>query len=145
VSLDEIAARAGLTRGALHYNLDARGAALPAGLPASPDDIVGALPFDREFSLLFLEFSAAAARDPDIGAALLERLAGGRQRNVAAVAPLLEHAGAGADQAEDLLHLIGAFVNGLAIEGLAGEDREELNRRFSLLLRLLFAGLREVR
>ncbi len=156
VSLDEIAARAGYTRGALHYNfagkhelllellderLAARGAALP-NTNATPDEIVGALPFDREFGLLFLEFAAAAARDPEIGAALRQRLASGRRENVPAVAQLLEHIGLANAPAEDLLHLIGAFVNGLAIEALAGEDLDELNRRFSLLLQLLFAGLR---
>lgn len=156
VSLDQIAAGAGYTRGALHYNftgkhelllgllderLSARGEALPR-TNAGPDEIVGALPFDREFSLLFLEFAAAAARDPEIGAALRERLATGRRENVPAVARLLEQIGLADAPAEDLLHLIGAFVNGLAIEALAGEDLDELNRRFGLVLELLFTGLR---
>ena len=156
VSLDEIADRAGYTRGALHYNftgkhklllgllderLAARGAALPQ-TDAAPDEIVGALPFDREFSLLFLEFAAAAARDPEIGTALRERLAAGRQQNVPAAARLLDRLGLAEAPAEDLLHLIGAFVNGLAIEALAGENLDELNRRFGLLLELMVAGLR---
>lgn len=156
VSLDEIAAHAGYTRGALHYNfadkhqllldllderLAARGAAL-RGTGATSEEVASALPFDREFSLLFLEFAAAAARDPEIGAALRERLANGRSENVAAVAQLLERIGLSKGPAEDLLRLIGPFANGLAIEALAGEDLDELNRRFSLLLDLVFAGLR---
>ncbi|MDQ3091817.1 MAG: TetR/AcrR family transcriptional regulator [Actinomycetota bacterium] len=157
VSLDEIAASAGYTRGALHYNfagkhellldllderLAARGDALPdAG--TTPDEIVGALPFDRDFSLLFLEFAAAAARDPDIGAALRHRLAEARRANVPTVARLLERAGVTDPPTEDLVVLIGAFVNGLSIEALAGENLNELDRRFSLLLKLLLAGLTE--
>jgi AcrR family transcriptional regulator len=156
VSLDEIAARAGYTRGALHYNfagkhellldlleerLAARGASLPA-TNAGSSEIVGALPFDREFSLLFLEFATAAARDPSIGAALRERLRVARQQNVPAVGQLLKQIGLPEAPAEDLVHLIGAFVNGLAIEALAGEDLGELDRRFGTLLDLLFAGLR---
>lgn len=158
VSLEEIAARAGYTRGALHYNfagkhellldllderLAARGSALPQ-TSSTPQEIVAALPYDREFSLLFLEFATAAARDPAIGAALRERLTTGRRENVPATARLLEHLELPAAAAEDLLHLVGAFVNGLAIEALAGEDLDELNRRFSLLLELVFAGLRAV-
>lgn len=156
VSLDRIASRAGYTRGALHYNfagkhelllallderLAARGAALP-GEGTTPEGIVAALPFDREFSLLFLEFAAAAARDGATGAALLERLGAGRRQSAPAVTKLLDGMGAEDAPAEDLLHLIGAFVNGLAIEALAGEDLGELNRRFALLLDLLLAGLR---
>jgi AcrR family transcriptional regulator len=156
VSLDEIAARAGYTRGALHYNftgkhellldlleerLAARGAALPETNTGAAE-IVGALPFDREFSLLFLEFAAAAARDPEIGAALRERLTTARAQNIPAVKRLLKTLDLPEPPAGDLVHLIGAFVNGLAIEALAGEDLDELNRRFNLLLDLLFAGLR---
>lgn len=155
-SLDEIAARAGYTRGALHYNfggkhelllellderLAARGSALPQ-TGATPEQIVATLPFEREFSLLFLEFSLAAARDTEISAALCARLTTGRRKNVPAAQRLLTHLGLASAPAEDVLHLVGAFVNGLAIEALAGENIDELNRRFSLLLKLLLDGLR---
>jgi AcrR family transcriptional regulator len=154
VSLDEIAARAGYTRGALHYNfsgkqdlllrlleerLAARGTAL-AG--SRPDALVGALPFDREFSLLFLEFAAEAARDRQTGAALRTQLEAGRRANVPAAEDLLARAGIPEAPAEALLQIVGAFVNGLSIEALAGADLGELEGRFGLLLSLLFDGLR---
>lgn len=153
VSLEQIAAHAGYTRGALHYHfagkhelllellderLSARGAAVPPA-DATASELVGALPFDRDFSLLFLEFAATAARDAAIGAALRDRLANGHRENAPAVARLFDLDSA---VAADLVSLVGAFVNGLAIEALAGEDLDELDRRFGLLLELLLVGMR---
>lgn len=51
------------------------------------------------------------------------------------------HLGLAQSPAEDLLHLIGAFVDGLAVEALAGENLDALNRCFGLLLKVLLAGL----
>ncbi len=152
-SLDEIAARAGYTRGALNYNFDgkqdllltllderleSRGKALSE---ATPSGLAGALPFDREFSLLFLEFAAVAARSEKVGSALLLHLEAGRKRNSEPARELLGRSRIDGSQAEDLVRLVGAFVNGLSIEALAGSDLNELNRRFELMLELLLAGL----
>lgn len=151
-SLDEIAATAGLTRGALHYNfagksdllltlLEERMAVREGAVQgAAPADLAGALPFDRATSLLFLEFAAAAARDRTLGASLLDRLYGVREANIGAAESLLERAGADPRRAEDLVHIMGAFVNGLSIEALAGADIDVLNRRFAVLLELLVSG-----
>ena len=153
VSLDQIATRAGLTRGALHYNFAAKQDLLLGLLDerlavrgeqvelADPADLAAAFPFDREFSLLFLEFAAAAARDPEVGRALVARLGARRQENAPAVSDLLGRAGIGNAPAEDLLSIVGAFVNGLSIEALAGAPVAELERLLGVMLRLLLAGL----
>lgn len=154
VSLDEIAARAGLTRGALHYNfggkadllltllderLAARGEAIDGADPAA---LAAALPFDREFSLLFLEFAAAAARDVETGRALRAGLDAGRSANLEATRGLLDRAGVDPAHAEQLVHIGGAFVNGLSIEALAGADLDALNQRFAVFLERMIAGFR---
>lgn len=154
VSLDEIAAAAGYTRGAVHYNfsgkhellqtllednLAARGAAVAA---ADPSSVATTLPYDRQTSLLFLEFAAAAARDPQIGRALLAGLDAGRERNRGAIEALLDRAGAPAEQADELAAIVGAFVNGLSIEALAGADIQMLEARFSRLVEILLDDLR---
>jgi AcrR family transcriptional regulator len=154
VSLDEIAAAAGYTRGAVHYNfsgkhellqtllddnLAARGAAVAA---ADPSSVATTLPYDRQTSLLFLEFAAAAARDPQIGRALLAALDAGRERNRGAIEALLDPAGAPAEQADELAAIVGAFVNGLSIEALAGADIQMLEARFSRLVEILLDDLR---
>ena len=156
VSLDEIAAAAGYTRGALHYNfagkpalllglldrgLATRAAALPATAPGTPG-LVGALPFDRQASLLFLELALQAARERKLGNALLAHLGQGREDARPAVAATLEQMGLPSSAARELQPIVAAFVNGLGIEALAGADLAVLEERFRRFLELLLAGLR---
>lgn len=156
VSLDEIAATAGYTRGAVYYNfagkqalllglldrgLAARGAALP-GTDVDPAGLVEALPFDRVASLLFLELTLEAARDPRLGRELIDHLDQGRERARPAVAAALLQMGLPAAAAVELQPMVAAFVNGLGIEALAGVELDALAERFRRFLELLLAGLR---
>lgn len=163
VSLDQIAARADYSRGALHYNFDGKedlflslleqqlsvradqlrsvdASAGPTG--ALANRLVESLSFDRRFSLLFLEFVCEAARNPDVAIAFRRRLAHSRERNVEAAEYFFEATGIEGAPIAELVEAISAFVNGLSIEGLVGVDIEVLNARFALILELVLDGLR---
>lgn len=163
VSLDQIAAAAGYSRGAVHYNfadkhdlflgllddqLATRSNQLESAEPPSGDpsavaaETVAALPFDRRFSLLFLEFACEAARDPEIATALRERLGPQRERNAAVAAPLLEAAGVGEAPVVELTEALSALANGLSVDALTGVDVDRLDARFSLIVGLVLEGLR---
>jgi len=117
-SLDAVCDSAGCTKGALYYHFGSREglvralladqlekrmaqAAAPASGRASDQ-----LPFDRDFTVLFLEFVCAAARDPKLRRALADGLSATR----AEIADMI----GGAEQAA----LFGALVNGVGIDAL---------------------------
>lgn len=166
VSLEEIAARAGFSRGALHYNFTAkqdllltlldehlaeRGQQLGAARLSEDDpvaiaeDTIRALPFDRRFSLLFLEYTCAAARDPEIATAMRAQLDELRARNVPAAERVFRTAGVDEPPTRELVAALSALLNGLSIEALAGTDLDELEARFSLVLGLVLRGLMDSR
>ncbi len=117
-SLDRVSEAAGLTKGAVydHFGskaglflalLDEHFAArieqAQAGGEQPPSQ---AMPFDREFALLFLEFVCAAGRDPRLRRRLADRLSQLR---------LLSAERLGDPQ---LAALVGAAANGASIEAL---------------------------
>jgi AcrR family transcriptional regulator len=122
-SLDEVSERAGRTKGALYHHFGSKEGLLLALLD---QQVAGRLaearapdagrpsermPFDREFTLLFLEFVCAAARDRKLRRRLAARLRSAR----AEIAGLL------GDQR--LAAVVGAAANGASIEGLIfGKD-----------------------
>lgn len=135
-SVEEIAADAGLTKGALYYNfagkedlflalldrhvaarldllsdLDAAG---PAALREGARRVAAALRADRDWSLLFLEFWAQAARDPRTRRRFEARM---RPVRAALGAFVASHAPPGAD-AERLAAAVDALVDGFAMRAL---------------------------
>lgn len=140
-TLDAIAGEAGLTKGAIYSSFDGkddlffalqqrRFAELDAQLAsvtrllADRGDRVGPtvasqMPFDRAWNLLFLEFVAYATRRTTFRRSLLDRLR--RRRRVTADA--IEALAGDTDTelllpADRIARLMGALVNGLAIEAL---------------------------
>jgi AcrR family transcriptional regulator len=114
-SADRIAARAGCTKGALYNHFGSKEglflALMEEQLAARIDQARGersdAAPFDKEISLLFLEFVCAAARDPKLKRKLATRL--GILRGDAA-----ERLGGD----EQLAATLAAAANGASIEAL---------------------------
>jgi AcrR family transcriptional regulator len=123
-SLDLVSERAGCTKGALyHYFGSKEGLLLElldhqvAGRLGQARSGDGALPsqkmpFDREFTLLFLEFVCAAGRDPRLRRRLATRLRASRRE----LAELL------GDQR--LAAVIGATANGASIEAIVFGENE---------------------
>jgi AcrR family transcriptional regulator len=123
-SLDLVSERAGCTKGALYHHFGSKEGLLLAlldqqvagrltqarardgGLPSDK------MPFDHEFTLLFLEFVCAAARDPKLRRRLAARLRSAR----AETADLL------GDQR--LAAVVGAAANGASIEALIFGEEE---------------------
>ena len=117
-SIEVISERAGCTKGALYHYFDSKEELLLAlldeqfasrlaqartregGQPSKE------LPFDREFSLLFLEFVCAAARDAKLRRRLASRLRALRAETAGLV---------GDDR---LAAVLGAVANGASIEAL---------------------------
>jgi AcrR family transcriptional regulator len=123
-SLDLVSERAGCTKGALYHHFGSKEGLLlalldqqVAGRLAQARAREGALPsqkmpFDREFTLLFLEFVCAAGRDPKLRRRLAARLRSSRSQ----LAGLL------GDQR--LAAVIGAAANGASIEALIFGENE---------------------
>lgn len=121
-SLDHVTALAGCTKGALYDHFGSKEGlflalldehvagrldqASAAGVPSE------AMPFDRDFALLFLEFVCAAGRDE----ALRQRLAAGLSARRAEVAERLGDARAAA--------IVGTIANGASIEALVFGELE---------------------
>jgi len=120
-SLDRVSANAGCTKGALYDHFGSKEGLFLALLDeqfstrieqareasqALADAPAEAMPFDREFSLLFLEFVCAAARDPKLRRRLASRLSELRSLTAARVG------------GEELAAAIGAAANGASIEAL---------------------------
>jgi AcrR family transcriptional regulator len=123
-SLDRVSANAGCTKCALYDHFGSKEGLFLALLDDQftarieqarrPQDGAPseAMPFDREFSILFLEFVCAAARDPKLRRRLAARLSELRALAAARVG------------SEELAAAIGAAANGASIEALIyGESR----------------------
>ena len=137
-SAERISERAGCTKGALydHFGskeglflalLDEQYATRIAQARQTPGATPSqAMPFDREFALLFLEFVCAAGRDPKLRRRLARRLRALRS----ATAPQLGDAG--------LAAAVGAAANGASIEALIfgeGEGAATLDATLNALLK----------
>jgi AcrR family transcriptional regulator len=123
-SADRVSELAGCTKGALydHFGskeglflalLDEQFASRIARARAVPDVAPSeAMPFDRDFALLFLEFVCAAARDQKLRRRLAARLRALRSETAARVAD------------ERLAAALGAAANGASIEALIFGEAE---------------------
>lgn len=121
-SLDYVGELAGCTKGAIYDHFDSKVGLFLALLDhqfalrleqAEPDagTSSASMPFDRDFSLLFLEFVCAAARDPKLRARLAERMRTLRSQSAERLGD------------ERLASVAGAMANGASIEALVfGED-----------------------
>lgn len=145
-SLDDVAHEAGVSKGAVYHHYAGKQAfflalaqdRLNRRVRQAPDaakvideggDVAAALPFDRDWALLFLEFVVHGARHPPFGAALRELVFQARA------------AMGGGDESPDRRRFVEAFAaasNGVSIEALL--DGEE--RRAALLLGHLAERLR---
>jgi AcrR family transcriptional regulator len=138
-TLDDVAAEAGFTKGALYYNfaskddlflalldthiesriellreLAGRAAPAQAALAEGARRTTSSLEDDREWSLLYLEFAAFAARNPRFRRELAKRLQAVHDEMAATVDALAPDP-AGLGIATDTLALgIGALVDGVA-------------------------------
>lgn len=147
-TLDEVVEESGLSKGALYYNFaskadlflavfeeriderigkldalvfeqDEGGTRSPAEIEAASVEFVRTLRQSREWRLLFLEFTAQAARDRRFHAEFAERA----KRMRRALAEVLQRAGyRGSLDPEPAAVLIAALANGLAIEALIDPD-----------------------
>jgi AcrR family transcriptional regulator len=165
-TLDEVVEESGLSKGALYYNFDSKAdlflalleerideriAKLDGLIQAGPDgaartpgeieaasvDFVRTLRQSREWRLLFLEFTAHAARDRRFHAEFAARA----KRMRIALADLLRRAGyEGSLDADATAVIVAALANGLAIEALIDPDSvpDEL---FGTALMALMRGL----
>jgi AcrR family transcriptional regulator len=123
-SLDSVSERAGCTKGALYHHFGSKEGLLLALLDQqvagrlaqarAPTDALPSerMPFDREFTLLFLEFVCAAARDPKLRRRLAARMRSVRSET----ARLLGD--------ERLAAVAGAAANGASIEALIFGEAE---------------------
>lgn len=159
-SLDDVAARAGLSKGALTYHFTTKEAlfralaeeslgerigrvqALPdwidPGDPGAARQIVAALPHDREWSLLFLEFVCHGARRRRFRDVLVGPLEEARAEASAAI----EAVGLGdPERARLLADGLSALSNGMSIEALLDGDDRRASELFGLLLDLILKGL----
>ena len=169
-SLDEIAEAAGLSKGALYYNfagkedlflalveqrLARRAADLRQGVDAARAALdhrgdgedadwvrvaIGALPLDRDWTLLFFEFVCHAARRPEVATAFADHLTELRELGAGALAELAEHVGVALPApAAELSSALSALANGAAIDALLtaeeGPARELLTTAASRMLR----------
>ena len=107
----------------------ARGALAGAPPGGDQDDgdwvraAIGALPLDRDWTLLFFEFVCHAARRPDVAAAFADRLAELRVLGTRALVELAEHAGVTLPApAAELSSALSALANGAAIDALLSAD-----------------------
>ena len=152
-NLDEIADAAGLSKGALYYNfagkedlflalveerLERRAADLREGIDAARAVLdrdgghgegdwvrvaIGALPLDRDWTVLFFEFVCHAARRPEVAAAFADRLADLRDLGSRALTELAGHAGVALPgPADELSSALSALANGAAIDALLAAD-----------------------
>jgi len=160
-SLDQVAARAGLTKGAVYHHFEskaalflalaadrlaARAEQIPDAREAAArggDAMAAALPFDRDWSLLFLEFVVHAAREPGFREELRGRLDLLRSGAAAALAELSRREGWPNDAPSDRVAAgIAALANGVSIDALLADDETEAANVFALMLELMLRGLR---
>jgi AcrR family transcriptional regulator len=160
-SMNEIAAEAGFSKGALYWNfaskedlffalldeLDGHLRALIAASASMPQerertgelsrDLSAVLANARDVVMLFHEYSALAVRDPKVAARYVQRNA--RLREEIAAAARLRHEAIGvplAIPAEDLATALIALVDGLSIQQLTEPDAvpEELFGQIAALI-----------
>jgi AcrR family transcriptional regulator len=123
-SLDHVSARAGCTKGALYHHFGSKEGLL---LALIDQQVAGRLaqasgsadgppskrmPFDREFTLLFLEFVCVAARDPKLRRRLAARLRSARSETERLVGDAR------------LAAVLSAAANGASIEALIFGETE---------------------
>lgn len=153
-SLDAVAADAGLTKGAVYHQfpdkealflaiarerLAKRTSELPAAeaaLASGGEATVGAMPLDPEWSLLFLEFVAYAARHPQLRAGLRDPLDQLRETAAERLTPYAP------GRARLLADGIAMLANGAGVEALLDGDQERASTAFALMIDLMLAGLR---
>ena len=133
-TLDEIAERAGLSKGALYYNFASKedlflalladrlgqrvGEVADAG-PRAMEEFVAALERDPRWAPLFFEFVAWSGRDARRRARFRERfIVPARERTRA----LLEEADAAAFSPDELATVVNALTNGMLLERLFDPD-----------------------
>ena len=159
-SLGEIAEAAGVSKGALYHHFSSKDELLLTLLDQhfqqwidvsarigseaaedAPRRMVEAVPFDRRWNLLFLEFVIRAARDQAFARKFRRRLERLRANSAAAIEQFLDQEGLTSTLSpEELTVGVAALGNGLAIEGLikTGVDRDRL---YAALLELMLHGL----
>jgi AcrR family transcriptional regulator len=106
---DHFGSKAGLFLGLLDDQFATRIVQAEQGMAASPSE---AMPFDREFALLFLEFVCAAGRDAKLRRHLATRLSTLRSHTAERVG------------GRQLAAAVGAAANGASIEALIYGERE---------------------
>jgi AcrR family transcriptional regulator len=138
-SLDRVSENAGCTKGALYDHFGSKAGLFLALLDeqfavriAQAEQADGqppsaAMPFDREFALLFLEFVCAAGRDAKLRRRLAKRLHELRSHTTARVGDPQRAAA------------LGAAANGASIEALIFGEHEGA-ASFDLMLTLLLSG-----
>ena len=160
-SLDEVARRARLSKGALTYHFPTKEAlflavaedrlgararqvsgipgSVQAASPAAATEMVAALPHDREWSLLFLEFVCHAARHRRFREPLRQLLDGARGQAAEAIS---EAGLAERPKARRVADATSAIANGMSIEALLDGDEERAAELFAFSLDLVLRGLR---
>ena len=155
-SLEEVAAEAGLSKGAVYYNfaskeelflaildqhLDSRlavieevrsGPGVSAGAREAARRIAASLRDDRDWCLLFLEFCTQAARDPAIRRPFNARM----ERVSQALRDAFAAEGQPARQLPDAIEDV---INGVALHAML-YPREDVSDRLAGALELLAAG-----
>jgi AcrR family transcriptional regulator len=159
-SLADIAAAAGVSKGAIYHHFQSKDDLLMALLdqhfeqrmgaidriaatpgPAAAQRLVDEIPFDRRWNLLFLEFVVRAARDEQFRVELRSRLERFRAQSVRGIEGFLEREGVASELSPQQLALaIAALGNGLAIEGLT-DPGSKTDPLYAALLGLLLEGL----
>lgn len=159
-SLGDIAAAAGVSKGAIYHHFPSKGELLLALLDAhfeerieaaariaaargseAPQRLVEEIPFDRSWNLLFLEFVVRAARDVGFREELRSRLARLRARSAEGIDRFLEREGVETElSGDELAVMVAALGNGLAIEGLLDPERST-DSIYSAALAVMLEGL----
>jgi AcrR family transcriptional regulator len=158
-SLEEVAAEAGLSKGAVYYNFankealflaildqhlesrlamieDVRSTADPAAsLREAARRIAASFREDRDWCLLFLEFCAQAARDP----AIRRRFTARMDRVRAAVREAIARDAPTDAPAVQLADAIDAVINGVAMHAML-RPREDAEGQLAAAFELLLAG-----
>jgi len=169
-TLEEVAAEAGASKGAVYYHFDSKDDLFHALLEdrlAShspelvsdariewPPDVgpeqwaaraVAALPLERDWNLLFWEFACLAARRPESRRRLADRLRAFRSGGAAQMRAMMNRNGIGDGVPEErLAQIVAALANGLAIDLMlhTGEQAQaETQETMALALALLWRGV----
>ena len=138
-SLGAIARAAGVSKGALYHHFESKDDLLLALMEARfaerleagariaedpegdvPARLIGDVPFNRRWNLLFLEFTLHAARDPQFRREFRKRLARLREGSADVLERFWKARGIESEMtAEDAVLIMVALGNGLAIEAIS--------------------------